>query len=56
MDDLLATGGTIEAAIELIHKLGGEVAGLAFLIELNYLQGRERLMDYDIFSLVRYDE
>lgn len=56
VDDLLATGGTIAAAVELIHKLGGEVAGLAFLIELNYLGGRERLMNYDIFSLVRYDE
>ena len=56
VDDLLATGGTIAAAIELIHKLGGEVAGLAFLIELSYLGGRERLMDYDIFSLVSYEE
>ncbi|NMB20258.1 MAG: adenine phosphoribosyltransferase, partial [Firmicutes bacterium] len=40
---------------ELIQKLGGEVAGLAFLIELSYLGGRNRLMDYDIFSLVKYD-
>lgn len=56
VDDLLATGGTIEAAIELISKLGGEVAGLAFLIELNYLSGRERLGDHNIFSLVSYDE
>ena len=56
VDDLLATGGTIAAAIELIHKLGGEVAGLAFLIELSYLGGREMLMDYDIFSLVSYEE
>ncbi|HKM42555.1 MAG TPA: adenine phosphoribosyltransferase [Limnochordia bacterium] len=56
VDDLLATGGTIEAAIELIDKLGGEVAGLAFLIELAYLGGRQRLMDYDILSLVKYDE
>ncbi|HBG01781.1 MAG TPA: adenine phosphoribosyltransferase [Firmicutes bacterium] len=56
VDDLLATGGTIEAAIQLIQKLGGDVAGLAFLIELTYLKGRQRLMDYDIFSLVRYEE
>jgi adenine phosphoribosyltransferase len=56
VDDLLATGGTIEAAIELIHKLGGEVAGLTFLIELGYLAGRQRLMDYEVFSLVQYDE
>ncbi|NLL47110.1 MAG: adenine phosphoribosyltransferase [Firmicutes bacterium] len=56
VDDLLATGGTIEAAIELIQKLGGEVAGLAFLIELAYLGGRKRLLDYDIYSLVQYDE
>lgn len=56
VDDLLATGGTIEAAIELIHKLGGEIAGLAFLIELSYLGGRAKLADYDIFSLVGYDE
>ncbi|NMB00194.1 MAG: adenine phosphoribosyltransferase [Firmicutes bacterium] len=56
VDDLLATGGTIEAAIALISKLGGEVAGLAFLIELSYLGGRERLEGHDIFSLVEYDE
>ncbi|HHY10200.1 MAG TPA: adenine phosphoribosyltransferase [Firmicutes bacterium] len=56
VDDLLATGGTIWAATELIGKLGGEIAGLAFLIELTYLHGRERLADYDIYSLVRYDE
>lgn len=56
VDDLLATGGTILAAVELIEKLGGEVAGLAFLIELAYLEGRERLKDYDIFTLVSYSE
>jgi len=56
VDDLLATGGTIQAAIELIKKLGGEVAGLAFLIELTYLGGRERLKDYDILTLVSYTE
>ncbi len=56
VDDLLATGGTVEASIELIDKLGGEVAGLAFLIELTYLGGRAKLADYDIFALVGYDE
>lgn len=56
VDDLLATGGTIWAATELIRKLGGEIAGLAFLIELTYLGGRQKLGSYDIFSLVKYDE
>lgn len=55
VDDLLATGGTIFAATELIRKLGGKTVGLAFLIELAYLNGRERLKDYDILSLVKYD-
>jgi adenine phosphoribosyltransferase len=53
IDDLLATGGTIKANVELIEKLGGEVAGIGFLIELGYLHGRENLGDkYDIFSLI----
>lgn len=56
VDDLLATGGTILAAADLIHKLGGEIGGVAFLIELAYLEGRERLKDYDILTLVSYDE
>lgn len=56
VDDLLATGGTVLAATELIHKLGGEVAGLAFLIELTYLEGRKKLANYETFSLVKYDE
>lgn len=56
VDNLLATGGTILAALELIEKLGGEVGGLAFLIELAYLEGRERLKDYDILTLVSYSE
>lgn len=43
MDDLLATGGTVDATIQLIEKLGGEVAGCAFIIELNELNGREKL-------------
>lgn len=54
-DDLLATGGTISAAIELIQQLGGEVVGLAFLIELTFLDGRKRLTgDYQIHSLLKY--
>jgi len=53
-DDLLATGGTIEASIELVKRLGGIVVGLAFLIELDELKGRERLGEYDIRSLMTY--
>ena len=56
VDDLLATGGTAKATCNLIEKLGGQVAGLAFIIELNFLNGREKLKEYDIFSLIRYDE
>lgn len=54
-DDLLATGGTIEATIKLVEQLGGEVVGLSFLIELGYLNGRSRLENYDIFSLMTFD-
>jgi len=54
IDDLLATGGTVEAAIKLVETLGGVVVGCAFLIELVDLKGRERLKDYDVFSLVKY--
>ncbi len=53
-DDLLATGGTTKATVELVEKLGAEVVGLAFIIELLYLNGRDKLKDYDIFSLVKY--
>lgn len=56
VDDLLATGGTAKATCNLIEKLGGQVIGLAFAIELNFLNGRQLLSGYDIFSLVRYDE
>lgn len=55
IDDLLATGGTIEATARLVEKLGGKVAGLAFVVELSFLKGRERLKNYDILSLVQYD-
>jgi len=53
-DDLLATGGTIKTSIDLINRLGGEVVGATFLIELSYLNGREKLGDIDIFSLVKF--
>lgn len=53
-DDLLATGGTIEATIELVEKLGGEVAGCAFLIELMELRGRDKIAGYDIKTLMEY--
>jgi adenine phosphoribosyltransferase len=54
-DDLLATGGTIAAACQLVEKLGGHIAGLSFLIELSFLGGRKKLPNHDIFSLVTYD-
>lgn len=54
-DDLLATGGTMEAAIKLIEQLGGEVVQISFIIELDFLKGRERLKKYDIHSLINYD-
>ena len=53
-DDLLATGGTARAAVELIRKLGGKVYGLAFLIELDFLHGRKKLEGLDIFSLIKF--
>lgn len=54
-DDLLATGGTIEATIELVEKLGGIVVGCAFLIELAYLDGRSKLKGYDMLTLMKYE-
>jgi len=53
-DDLLATGGTIAAAVDLVQKLGGHIVEIAFLIELTALKGRERLKDYSVFSLLQY--
>lgn len=55
VDDLLATGGTVDATIQIVKKLGGEVAGCAFLIELTGLHGRECLKDYQVFSLMSYE-
>jgi len=55
-DDLLATGGTMCAAIKLVKKLQANIVGISFLIELSFLQGRKNLKDYDVFSLVQYDK
>jgi adenine phosphoribosyltransferase len=54
VDDLLATGGTMEAGCQLIEKAGGRIAGCAFLVELTFLQGRERLRPHEVFSLIQY--
>ncbi len=54
-DDLLATGGTMEAACKLVEKSGARIAQISFLIELDFLNGREKLKDYEICSLIRYD-
>jgi adenine phosphoribosyltransferase len=56
IDDLLATGGTVKANIELVEKLGGNVVGLGFLIELNYLDGRKMVGNkYDVYSLIQLE-
>ncbi len=55
IDDLLATGGTVKATCNLIEKAGGIVEGVAFLIELDFLNGREKIKDYDIFSILHFD-
>jgi adenine phosphoribosyltransferase len=54
-DDLLATGGTAKAKVDLVEQLGGKVVGLAFVIELAFLNGRDRLEGYDVFSLIQYE-
>ena len=54
IDDLLATGGTVEATCKMIEKLGGEVVGCAFLIELEALKGRDTLKDYNVYSILKY--
>ena len=53
-DDLLATGGTASAVVKLVEQLGGEVVGLAFVVELEFLPGRERLEGHDVRSLIKY--
>lgn len=54
VDDVLATGGTAGAKVELVERLGGKVAGIGFLIELAFLGGRERLGAYDVYSIIKY--
>ena len=54
LDDVLATGGTAKAKCELVEQLGGTVVGVAFVIELTFLNGRERLNGYDVHSLIQY--
>ncbi len=56
VDDLLATGGTAEATTKLAISLGAEVVGLGFVVELDFLSGRSKLADYDVFSLLHYDK
>lgn len=53
VDDLLATGGTVSSAVKLVEKLGGEVVHIAFLIELEFLNGRENLKGYDVSSIIK---
>ena len=55
VDDLLATGGTAVATADLVSGLGAQIAGLAFVVELDFLKGRERLKNYEVFSLLHYD-
>ena len=54
VDDLLATGGTASAVAQLVESLGGQVVGLGFLIELDFLKGREKLAGYDLHAVIRY--
>jgi adenine phosphoribosyltransferase len=55
VDDLLATGGTAAAAARMVREAGGTVAGIGFVVELTFLNGRRKLAGYDVFSLVEYD-
>jgi adenine phosphoribosyltransferase len=56
VDDLLATGGTAEATAKLATQLGAEIAGLAFVVELDFLKGRDKLKPYDVYSVLHYDK
>ena len=56
VDDLLATGGTANATVQLAKSLGAEIAGLGFVVELDFLNGREKLAAHDVFSLLHYDK
>ena len=53
-DDVIATGGTARATCKLVERLGGKIIGVCFLIELTYLRGREKLAEYDVFSIIEY--
>ncbi|MGB9664652.1 MAG: adenine phosphoribosyltransferase [Ignavibacteria bacterium] len=54
-DDLLATGGTVEAVCKMVEKLGGEIVGILFLVELSFLKGREKLSKYNVHSIVKFE-
>lgn len=56
VDDLLATGGTMAATVKLVEQLGGEIAGIAFAIELDFLKGRAKLANYEVTSLLHYND
>jgi adenine phosphoribosyltransferase len=56
VDDLLATGGTMQATVKLVRQLGGEIAGIGFAIELDFLKGRSKFEGYDVLSLLHYDD
>ena len=56
VDDLLATGGTMQATVQLVRQMGGEIVGLGFAIELDFLQGRAKFGEYDVLSLLHYEE
>ena len=56
VDDLLATGGTASAVAKLVEQMGGIVVGLCFVVELTFLNGREKLQGHDVFSLIQYDK
>jgi len=56
VDDLLATGGTAQATTKLATTLGAEIAGLGFVVELDFLKGRDKLKEYDVFSLLHYEK
>jgi adenine phosphoribosyltransferase len=56
VDDLLATGGTMQATVQLVRQMGGVIAGIGFAIELDFLKGRAKFPEYDVLSLLHYDE
>ena len=56
VDDLLATGGTMQATVQLVEKLGGTITGIAFAIELDFLKGLTKFPQYDVLSLLHYDD